>query len=98
MHFDSFHVGSECQDATAYVKALENARSLFDYAETVGYHFNLLDIGGGFPGSENRKIKVEEVRKYVAGFKKILNYKFFHVDIIGSPHAAAKKLIISFSD
>ena len=57
----SFHVGSGCQDATAYVKALKNARSLFDYAETIGHHFTLLDIGGGFPGTENAGLKFEEV-------------------------------------
>jgi len=35
---------------------------LFDYAETVGYHFTLLDIGGGFPGTENVALKFEHVR------------------------------------
>ena len=57
----SFHVGSGCQDANAFVKALKNARMLFDYAETVGYHFTLLDIGGGFPGTENVTLKFEQV-------------------------------------
>ena len=45
----------------AFVKALTNARSLFDYAESIGRRFTLLDIGGGFPGTENVALKFEEV-------------------------------------
>lgn len=46
----SFHVGSGCADFPIYYKAISIARSLFDYAKDFGYDFNLLDIGGGFPG------------------------------------------------
>jgi ornithine decarboxylase len=47
----SFHVGSGCRDATRYELALKDARSIFDMAEKdFGFHMNLLDIGGGFPG------------------------------------------------
>lgn len=46
----SFHVGSGCLDAPVYGYAIKAARKLFDFAETVGYDFRLLDIGGGFPG------------------------------------------------
>nr|AIZ03430.1 ornithine decarboxylase [Mayetiola destructor] len=52
----SFHVGSGCQDAPIFAKAIHAARKLFDFAETVGYKFNLLDIGGGFPGDKNTHI------------------------------------------
>lgn len=58
----SFHVGSGCMDPPAYAKAIQAARKLFDFAEQFGYNFNLLDIGGGFPGDTNTDIK--EVRKY----------------------------------
>lgn len=53
----SFHVGSGCQDPPVYAKAIQTSRKLFDYAEGVGYQFNLLDIGGGFPGDNNTDIK-----------------------------------------
>uniref|UniRef100_A0A1B0CJD9 ornithine decarboxylase n=1 Tax=Lutzomyia longipalpis TaxID=7200 RepID=A0A1B0CJD9_LUTLO len=46
----SFMVGSGCGDPTAYSEAISIARELFDYALALGYHFRLLDIGGGFPG------------------------------------------------
>jgi len=57
----SFHVGSGCQDTAAFVEALQNSRKLFDYAESVGFHFNVLDIGGGFPGTDDVELKFEEV-------------------------------------
>lgn len=62
--YDSFHVGSGCQDATAYKKPIQDARKLFDYAKAIGYNFNLLDIGGGFPGTENVKLKFEKVSNF----------------------------------
>lgn len=47
----SFHVGSDCIDAPIFGEAIAAARKLFDFAETMGYNFDLLDIGGGYPGS-----------------------------------------------
>lgn len=46
----SFHVGSGCTDAPVYGYAIKATRKLFDFAKTIGYQFQLLDIGGGFPG------------------------------------------------
>uniref|UniRef100_A0A2M3Z137 Putative ornithine decarboxylase n=1 Tax=Anopheles braziliensis TaxID=58242 RepID=A0A2M3Z137_9DIPT len=46
----SFHVGSGCADFPIYYKAISYAHDLFEYAAQLGYTFNLLDIGGGFPG------------------------------------------------
>ena len=48
----SFHVGSGCQTPSAFRFALELASEIFRYADTVGYHLTLLDIGGGFPGDK----------------------------------------------
>ena len=45
-----FHVGSGCYDASQYYKALEYSRTVFDMAKEVGFNFDLIDIGGGFPG------------------------------------------------
>ena len=58
----SFHVGSDCYDAAAYTAAIMSARAVFDMAESAGFHFNLLDIGGGFPGNPSAKPSFEEVR------------------------------------
>ena len=46
----SFHVGSGCFDATAYSDALKQTKETFDIAKGIGFVFNLVDIGGGFPG------------------------------------------------
>lgn len=56
-----FHVGSGCSDPSIYDEAIQTARNLFDFAKIVGYRFNLLDIGGGFPG-ENC-IEINEVNR-----------------------------------
>lgn len=60
----SFHVGSDCRDTAAYAKPIQAARKLFDYAKTVGFEFNLLDIGGGFQGDKGTTIK--EVRHSIS--------------------------------
>ncbi|KAG7258704.1 hypothetical protein CRUP_002006 [Coryphaenoides rupestris] len=57
----SFHVGSMCRDPSTYTQAISDARCVFDMAEEFGYKMNLLDIGGGFPGSEDVKLKFEEI-------------------------------------
>jgi ornithine decarboxylase len=47
----SFHVGSGCGDADAYVTALSHALTVFKTGEALGMApMNIIDIGGGFPG------------------------------------------------
>lgn len=58
----SFHVGSGCSNPPIFRLAISYARQVFDYATTLGYDFNLLDIGGGFPGLRGTSIdKIAEV-------------------------------------
>ncbi|XP_061650534.1 ornithine decarboxylase [Phyllopteryx taeniolatus] len=57
----SFHVGSGCTDPEAYKQAITDARSVFDMGDELGFCMNLLDIGGGFPGSEDAELKFEEI-------------------------------------
>ncbi|CRK87632.1 CLUMA_CG001428, isoform A [Clunio marinus] len=52
----SFHIGSSCEDYETYGAAIKVCRKLFDVAETIGFKFNILDIGGGFPGNNFEKI------------------------------------------
>lgn len=59
--FDSFHVGSGCYDAKAFRKAVEDARYVFDLGIQYGFDMTVLDVGGGFPGTENAKITIHEV-------------------------------------
>jgi ornithine decarboxylase len=46
-----FHVGSGCYDLESYSSALHAADRVFKIAEQIGFQMNILDIGGGFPGS-----------------------------------------------
>lgn len=57
----SFHVGSGCTDPQTYVEALSDARCVFDMGTELGFNMNFLDIGGGFPGSDDVKLKFEEI-------------------------------------
>uniref|UniRef100_F6WZT5 Antizyme inhibitor 2 n=1 Tax=Xenopus tropicalis TaxID=8364 RepID=F6WZT5_XENTR len=57
----SFHVGSGCTDSKAYTQAIADARLVFEMASEFGYNMWLLDIGGGFPGTEDSKIRFEEM-------------------------------------
>uniref|UniRef100_A0A915E6C0 ornithine decarboxylase n=1 Tax=Ditylenchus dipsaci TaxID=166011 RepID=A0A915E6C0_9BILA len=52
----SFHVGSGCQDAHIFTKAIGIARDLFDLGKTIGHkNMHTLDLGGGFPGCDHEK-------------------------------------------
>uniref|UniRef100_G1Q8V0 Ornithine decarboxylase n=1 Tax=Myotis lucifugus TaxID=59463 RepID=G1Q8V0_MYOLU len=61
----SFHVGSGCTDPETFVQAISDARCVFDMGAEVGFNMYLLDIGGGFPGSEDAKLKFEEITSVI---------------------------------
>ncbi|XP_038580450.1 antizyme inhibitor 1b [Micropterus salmoides] len=56
----TFHIPSSCQDMQqAYTHALSDARCVFDMGVDLGFNMNILDIGGGFTGSEFQLKQVE---------------------------------------
>jgi ornithine decarboxylase len=61
----SFHVGSGCSKAYPFGKALRDAQWVFAEGEKRGLKMNLVDIGGGFQGSERDLPTLEEVAKEV---------------------------------
>ena len=61
----SFHVGSGCTDPETFVQAISDARCVFDMGAEVGFNMYLLEIGGGFPGSEDVKLKFEEITNVI---------------------------------
>lgn len=61
----SFHVGSGCLEAEAFKKAIVAARVVFDQAKEIGFNFDILDIGGGFPGYDQPSINFGEVTKTI---------------------------------
>lgn len=53
----SFHIGSSVEDNDAYCRAIEICKKLFVSAfDQLDFKFNILDIGGGFPGESFDKI------------------------------------------
>ncbi|GAM88822.1 hypothetical protein ANO11243_068560 [Dothideomycetidae sp. 11243] len=44
----AFHVGSGASDPKAFMRAVRDARFVFDQAAELGYHLKTLDVGGGF--------------------------------------------------
>ena len=44
----AFHVGSGASDPSAFIKAVEDARIVFDQAASLGFKLHTLDVGGGF--------------------------------------------------
>ena len=48
----AFHVGSGCHSKESYVEAIRDSRIAFDLSLKLGFPMSLLDIGGGFPGTQ----------------------------------------------
>ena len=44
----AFHVGSGASDPSAFLKAVTDARNIFDQAIALGFNPHTLDVGGGF--------------------------------------------------
>jgi len=57
----SFHVGSGCGELQPFADAVSAARDAFDLAKSYGFHPNLLDVGGGWPGDDDGNFTFSEV-------------------------------------
>lgn len=58
----AFHVGSGATSTHPYVSAMHASRKVFTLAETYGFNFNILDIGGGFPAvTPNDKVPFVDI-------------------------------------
>jgi ornithine decarboxylase len=74
----SFHVGSNCQEATVFKTAIKDCREVYNIAKELGFDLTLIDLGGGFPGDNDEeflkmaKIINESIEEYFGG----LNIKF----------------------
>jgi len=63
----SFHVGSGCESAFAFEKAIEDAKVVFDYGLKIGFkQMHILDIGGGFPGCSKPVVSFDEIANVVS--------------------------------
>ena len=86
----SFHVGSGNNDPAAYTNAVRNARRIFDQGAQLGFDMKLLDLGGGWPGTEPRqgpdgKPDSLSFEGICAHIRPLLAELFQGVDVIGEP-------------
>lgn len=61
----SFHVGSGCEDAQVYWTALSDCKKVFEIADSLQIKMNLIDIGGGFPGTDDAKVSFESMAEMI---------------------------------
>ena len=61
----SFHVGSGCEDAQVYWTALSDCKKVFEIANLLDIQMNLIDIGGGFPGTDDSKVSFESMAEVI---------------------------------
>ncbi len=61
----SFHVGSGCKNVEAYKTAIESCKKVFDIGKENGYTLTILDLGGGFPGTDDTHIKFEDIAQTI---------------------------------
>jgi len=74
----AFHVGSGASDPKAFLKAVQDARYVFDQAHALGFEMHTLDVGGGFCG--------ETFEAMAAVLASALDMYFPpHIRIIGEP-------------
>eukprot|EP00123_Amoebidium_parasiticum_P019353 comp24696_c0_seq1/m.46840 comp24696_c0_seq1/g.46840 ORF comp24696_c0_seq1/g.46840 comp24696_c0_seq1/m.46840 type:complete len:479 (-) comp24696_c0_seq1:414-1850(-) len=57
----SFHCGSGCYSSEAFRDAVFRARSAFNIGAEIGFKFDFLDLGGGFPGTDDAAISFPEI-------------------------------------
>ncbi|XP_072548585.1 antizyme inhibitor 1a [Salminus brasiliensis] len=58
-----FHIPSCCAEPQAFTHAVSDARCVFNMGEELGFTMNVLDIGGGFDGTEAQLEKVNRALK-----------------------------------
>jgi len=79
----SFHVGSGCMSTTSFVSAIRSAHRVFKQAEDLGFQLNILDIGGGWPGTDDDGILFSDIADAI---RPVLDELFNRdVEIIAEP-------------
>ncbi|CAH2222223.1 antizyme inhibitor 2 isoform X1 [Pelobates cultripes] len=81
----SFHVGTGCSDPQAYAQSIADARLVFEMASEFGHKMSILDIGGGFPGTEDSKIRFQEIADLINPALDLYFPESSAVDIIAEP-------------
>jgi ornithine decarboxylase len=57
----SFHVGSGCMSTQSFISAIKSARNVFKQAADLGFDMKILDLGGGWPGTDDDGICFDDI-------------------------------------
>jgi len=79
----SFHVGSGCMSVGSFISAIKSAKSVFKQGESLGFDMKFLDLGGGWPGTDDDGICFTEIADAI---RPVLDQYFSpEVEIIAEP-------------
>ncbi|NXI47984.1 AZIN2 inhibitor, partial [Galbula dea] len=81
----SFHLGSRGLEAQAFTQAVAAAQLAFEMGTELGYRMHLLDIGGGFPGTEDTRARFEEIAAVINSALDLYFPDGCGVEIIATP-------------
>jgi len=62
----SFHVGSGCMSVNSFIAAIRSAHRVFQRAPHFGFNFTTLDLGGGWPGTDDDGIRFNDIAAAIA--------------------------------
>jgi len=79
----SFHVGSGCMSVDSFISAIRSAHKVFQQGEELGFQFTLLDLGGGWPGTNDGRISFPSIAN---GIRPVIDDLFPEsIEIIAEP-------------
>ncbi|KGL91443.1 Arginine decarboxylase [Charadrius vociferus] len=81
----SFHLGSRGLEPQTFAQAVAVAQLAFEMGTELGYQMHLLDIGGGFPGTEDTRARFEEIAAVINSALDLYFPDGCGVDIIARP-------------
>ncbi|XP_021230863.1 antizyme inhibitor 2 isoform X3 [Numida meleagris] len=81
----SFHLGSRSLEPQVFAQAVAEAQLAFDMGAELGYRMHVLDIGGGFPGTEDTRAQFEETAAVINSALDMYFPEGCGVEIIATP-------------
>ncbi|NWU90351.1 AZIN2 inhibitor, partial [Upupa epops] len=81
----SFHLGSSGLEPQAFAQCVAAAQLALEMGTELGYKMHLLDIGGGFPGTEGTKARFEEMAAVINSALDLYFPDGCGVEIIATP-------------
>lgn len=74
----SFHIGSRCEDYSLYEYAIYKTKVVYDIAKKLNYTFSIINIGGGFSGTDDILFKytAETINNSIKFYYNNININF----------------------